>query len=594
MRNPSVFLSILAVFFVSMNGYAIKNAYNPPNCYIGEIDAAVLPCNEAGDFFVLLDFEYENVGEQGFSVLGNGNDYGDFEYDDLPVEIGPLAGDGVTVYEFIVKDNENPDCSNWTGIDPVDCNGGGSGECNIWDLLVDDNPCTDDGLFTVYLDFEYENVSEDGFKLFVNDDLLGMYDYQDLPLQEVGPFEGDGETEYHFFVRDIAYEDCAEDEDLGPIDCEGGGGGDECDLSDIEIEVLPCDEEGFFSVEIDFEYENTSEAFHLWVNNETWADYAYSSLPVTIGPFEGDGETVWFFVAADVVYDDCAINTHIEPVDCDGGGGGDCSIDDVEATILPCNEEGNFFVLLDFEYENGSELGFGVVGNGTDYGDFEYEDLPVEIGPLEGDGVTVYEFEARDNFFEDCYDWTEIEPVDCSSAPMLNNLTTEITSCEGGLFSMQVDFNAEGTLSGQFTITGNGQDYGTYSYSQLPVALGPMDTNGEASFYFIVRDQGTMPYGNWNRLVPFTCETLGMDETGASKDYAVHYNHLDHSLVVRYTGPGSGSALARVTDMYGRNMASGNVSGSKSHIMLPGAFSGAAVWIIVSGKEQYRGKVIIP
>ena len=591
MRKSTILLSIISVFFIVGNSYGEKNTHNPPNCYIGEIDVSVLPCNEAGNFYVLIDFEYENVGEQGFSVLGNGNDYGDFEYEDLPVEIGPLAGDGVTVYEFIVKDNENPDCSNWTGIDPVDCNGGGGGECNIWDLVVDDNPCNDDGFFTVYLDFEYENVSEDGFKLFVNDDFLGMHEYEDLPLQEVGPLEGDGETVYHFFVRDIVHEGCAEDEDLGPIDCEGAGG-DECDLSDMEVEVLPCNEEGYFSVEVDFEYENTSDAFHLWVNNETWADYSYASLPVTVGPFEGDGETVWFFVAADVVHDDCAINTHIEPVDCEGGSG-DCSIDDVEATVLPCNEEGDFYVLLDFEYDNIGELGFSVVGNGNDYGDFEYEDLPVEIGPLAGDGVTVYEFEARDNVFEDCYDWTEIDPVDCSSAPMLGNLITEIISCESGQFSMQVDFNVIGSLSGQFTIAGNGQDYGTYSYSQLPVILGPMNVNGETSFYFVVRDQGTIPYGNWNRLTPFTCETLGMDETETIKNYSVHYNHIDHSLVVRYNGSGSGSAIATVTDMYGRKITSGQVSGTESHITLPDMFSGAAVWIIVSGNERYRGKVIV-
>lgn len=582
--------SILIIILFSGYSNADTRSLDPPTCWIGDVEATVLPCNEAGNFFVELDFEYENVSDN-FKVQGNGTVYGIFPYTELPVTIGPLAGDGVTAYEFIVRDMGNPDCSNWTGIDPVDCNGGGGGECSIWDLYVEENPCNDEGMFTVYLDFEYENVSGDGFKLFVNDELLGMHPYTDLPLMEAGPFEGDGETVYHFFVRDIAHAECSDAVDFGPIDCEGGGGG-ECDLSDMEVEVLPCNDDGYFMVEVDFEYGNTSEGFLLWVNNTIWDDFSYDDLPVTVGPLEGDGETTWYFAAADMGHDDCATNTAIDPVDCGGGGGGDCSIDDVEATVLPCNESGDFFVLLDFEYEDVGDLGFSLVGNGNDYGDFEYEELPIEIGPLEGDGVTVYEFEARDNVFEDCFDWTEIDPVDCSSAPMLNNLTTEVMSCDDDLFQLQVDFQVEGNVSGDFTISGNGTDYGTFSYSQLPVVLGPLGADGETSYYFIVRDQGQVPFGNWNRLTPFTCADMGLGEATGPEKYNVFYNRASHSIVVE-CDQAPAAASARIVDMQGRQVATGQLHGSETHIPLPEAFSGAAVWIIVSGKDQYRGKLII-
>jgi len=47
-------------------------------------------------------------------VAGNGNEYGIFEYEDLPILIGPLEGDGVAVYEFVVFDLEFIGCTDRT------------------------------------------------------------------------------------------------------------------------------------------------------------------------------------------------------------------------------------------------------------------------------------------------------------------------------------------------------------------------------------------------------------------------------------------------------------------------------------------------
>jgi hypothetical protein len=506
MRVKNTFLfTVIAIILI---GLAPRSTLIAGDCEIGEIDVDVMPCDETGHFDVVLDFEYAHVGDNGFKVQGNGNVYGIFQYTDLPVTIGPLFGDGTTIYEFVVRDMDNPDCTNWTEIDPVDCEGTG-GDCSIWDLVVDDNPCMDDGFFTVYLDFEYENVGGDGFKLFVNDDLLGIHLYEDLPLTEVGPFEGDGETVYNFFVRDVAHAECNDSYPLGPIDCEGGGG-DECDLWGLDVEVLPCNEEGYFMAEVGFEHENTSEAFLIWVNGIIFDDYGYDDLPVTVGPLEGDGETVYHFVVADVVNEDCATNTHIEPVDCEGTGG-DCFIGDPEATVLPCNEDDHFFVLLDFEHEHAGEAGFRVVGNGNNYGNFEYEDLPVEIGPLYGDGSTVYEFVVIDNIFEDCTNWTAIDPVDCTSAPQMKELTTEIMTCDGDQFEVKINFVPENVSGTEFAVEYNSGVIGYYQYSDLPVTAGPFTTDGETFYYFIVRDLDEA-FGNWMKLTPFTCESLGLEE----------------------------------------------------------------------------------
>jgi len=567
-------------------------------CSIWNVDVFPQDCEE-GYFYVHLGFWYENVGTEGFRVQGNGNDYGDFEFDDLPILIGPLEGDGVTEYEFVVIDNEYEDCSDWGAIDPVDCPGG---ECDIWDLVVDDHPCDSNGMFYVYVNFEYENVGNDGFALYINYDLYDNYSYDDLPLLEVGPLLGDGSTVYHFLVTDIANEDCAEDLNFGPIEC--GAGGD-CNIWDVYADVMPCNEDGYFHVALDFEYVNVgNDGFNVHGNGVNYGNFNYDSIPVIIGPLLGDGTTEYEFGVVDIQYEECGDWTAIDPVDCGTGGdcsiwdvyadvmpcnemgyfhvaldfeyvnvgndgfnvhgngvnygnfnydsipviigpllgdgtteyefgvvdiqleecgdwtaidpvdcgiGGNCEIGELETTILPCNANNEFYVLLDFDYSNTSD-GFSVVGNGASWGNFLYANLPVEIGPLEANGTSVYEFLVQDNVYNDCEEDTYIDPVNCDSTTQLMNFTTQVVSCNNEMYELQLDFDVINGGDQGFMITGNGEDYGSYDYSQLPVTIGPLATDGSTPYHFIAKDKGNQDYGNWDRLIPFTCESLGLAE----------------------------------------------------------------------------------
>ena len=93
-------------------------------CEIGEIEATPTECDSSGYFNIIINFEYANTGSQGFTIQGNGITYGNFEYTDLPVILYDLYGDGTTFYEFVVIDNEFPDCSNYIEFGTWDCFGG--------------------------------------------------------------------------------------------------------------------------------------------------------------------------------------------------------------------------------------------------------------------------------------------------------------------------------------------------------------------------------------------------------------------------------------------------------------------------------------
>lgn len=629
-----IFYLLILVFLIQI----AVNQVNAQNCEIWDVTAEELPCNELGQFYVLLDFEYENVGDEGFHVQGNGNNYGNFWYESLPVEIGPLDGDGLTVYEFVAIDNQYEDCGDWTEIDPVDCNGG---ECYIWDLVVDDHPCLENH-FWVYLDFNFENVGEEGFGVWVNDELLGYHDYDDLPLNELGPFNGDGTTVYHFAVHDLMYDDCGDMVELGPIDC----GSTECNIWDLVVDDHPCVENHFW-VYLDFNYENIGdEGFGVYVNEELFGYYDYENLPLNeLGPFEGNGTTVYHFVVRDLVFETCHDYKALGPIDCTAG---ECNIWDVTAEVLPCNELEQFYVLLDFEYENVGDEGFRVVGNGNNYGNFEYENLPVEIGPMAGDGITTYEFAAKDNQFELCGGWTAIDPVNCNGdcsihdlealalpcneedqfnvlidfefqnvgeegfhihgngnnygnynyddlpveigpftgdgtiyyefavtdnhyedchdavdvgtvncgeMPEVINLVAEVTDCIGTSYHVNLDFEVQNAGNEGFILTGNHEDYGSFLYEELPLTIGPLETDGVTSYYFMVRDKESIWSGNWDQLLPFDCNTWGEEEMSGVEDHLrIYPNPAEDVLSIEYQ-----NSTDQAVDLVIYNMIGGEV-----------------------------------
>ncbi len=420
---------IFSIFFLLALNLGLFTAA-AAQCEIGTIEANATPCDEQGYFNVVIDFEYANVGTQGFTVQGNGATYGNFEYTDLPVTINDLPGDGITFYEFVVRDIEFPDCHNFIEFGIVDCDP--AGDCHIWDVYADIMPCNESGFFHVLLDFEFTNTGNNGFRV-----------------------QGNG-------------------------------------------------------------------------NN--YGNFSYDDLPVTIGPLEGDGVTIYEFVVIDNDLETCHDFTAIDPVDCDPQGG-DCEIGAIQATVLPCNEENEFYVLLNFAYANTSD-GFTVQGNGVFYGNFLYSQLPVEIGPLQGDGVTVYEFGVHDAVHEACGNAAAIDPVSCEGETALMNFTTQVMSCQDDMYMLKVDFEAVNQGSQGFTLSGNGENYGTFNYEQLPVEIGPLSTDGNTPYYFIAKDLEHPLYGNWERLVPFTCESLDITENSLENDVKIYPNPSSGSVVV--------------------------------------------------------------
>jgi hypothetical protein len=202
----------------------------------------VHPCLSDGTFYVSLEFGHENTGGV-FRVKGNGVTYGYFSYDDLPVSIGPLVGNGTTPYEFVVQDLNHPDCSDGVEIGTVSC--ATSGDCEIFDLIADPGICHNDGTYNLWLNFEFNNATNNYFDVFYNGDVLDYFPLSNLPVV-IPHFHDDGETAQSITVcindnpnccatTEFEAPDCNTPNLVWPGDTNADGVADEFDLLNLGL-----------------------------------------------------------------------------------------------------------------------------------------------------------------------------------------------------------------------------------------------------------------------------------------------------------------------------------------------------------------------
>ncbi len=476
------------------------------DCKLSDLKIEKSTCNENKEFYVTLNFNHNNTSDC-FTVSGNDHNYGTFNYNDLPITIGPLKGDCTTKYFFVIRDCKNENCAIDGTLGTVCCETQG-GDCKLSDLKIEKTPCDENKEFYVYLNFNHKNTS-DCFTVSGNDHNYGTFNYGNLPIK-IGPLKGDCTTKYFFVIRDCKNENCAIDGTLGTVCCETQGG--DCKLSDLKIEKSACNENKEFYVTLNFNHNNTSDCFTVRGNDHNYGTFNYNDLPITIGPLKGDCTTKYFFVIRDCKNENCAIDGTLGTVCCETQGG-DCKLSDLKIEKSTCNENKEFYVTLNFNHHNTSDC-FTVSGNDHNYGTFNYNELPIKIGPLKGDCTTKYFFVIRDCKNENCaIDGTlgtvccETQGGDCK----LSDLKLEKTACnENKEFYVYLNFKGQNT-SDCFTVSGNDHNYGTFNYGNLPIKIGPLKGDCTTKYFFVVRDCHNERCAIEGTLGTVCCETQGGD-----------------------------------------------------------------------------------
>ncbi len=452
------------------------------DCQIFDVFAEPYNCNDNGLFMVDIGFEYLNIEGNTFTILGNGNNYGTFEYGEPYYTLGPLEADCSTLLEFVIIDDTMDGC---VGVfefeEPICCS---EVDCVISGLELYNIECNTNGDgYHVTLDFEYVGANGEDFVLSMNNGVFNQYSYADLPLRLNDlPIPEEATT---FLVCQGGLTDCCLDAYLVQPNC----GDKACEIFDVIAEAYNCDDNEGFLVDIAFAYQHTqANTFTLLGNGNNYGTYEYGQPYYTIGPLVADCETLYEFVIVDNTMDGCSAATWFEePICCESNT--DCIINAVEAFDEECSEEDGFYhVSINFNYSGTSNDFFDMYVNGEFYGFYAFADLPIRLNSIEVTDQTFIVICENDN--EECCTELSIDPPSCNDSVgcEIFDVFAEAYDCEDGGFLVGLEFDYSETTSNTFTIVGNGNTYGTFEYGAEYYTIGPLEADCETIFEFVIVD----------------------------------------------------------------------------------------------------------
>ena len=563
----------------------INPCYEPAaECNISNLTLAYQECDSFEEYYIELDFDFVNVGNSGFQVWSTyASDT--FQYEDLPVLLGPIPGYCDQSMDFEISDIDNPECveflipflqccenqptviSNLEGsvecnedetfeltvtfedeessslgymisvraypligdmylFGPFDFTGTNiqtvsipeiancqdgykisvydileglnptsnvstdieaccdSPECNIISIDFNQNPiCENNQIVAEWFIFA-ENTSEVGFDIFINDEFLTFIDYDGE-----GPYDFDipnPETQLLTITAcDNDNPDCCYSWELENPCFEDNN--PDCEISELNADILTC-EEGLFDVQINFEYTGVGQTFELTGNGENYGIFSYSNLPIILTDLVADCETDYEFIAVDQENEDCSNFAGTGIVCCDEQ---ECTIFSIDFGPNPICENNQIVAEWFIFAENTSEVGFDIFINDEFLTFVDYNGEGPYLIDIPNPETEIYKITACDNDNADCcYSWELENPCFEDNNPdcEISELNTDILTCEEGLFDVQINFEYTG-VGQTFELKGNGQSYGIFSYSNLPIILTDLAADCETDYEFIAVDQ---------------------------------------------------------------------------------------------------------
>lgn len=463
------------------------------SCAIIEMVEVSRRC-DGDSHYLTIDLVTENVGTQ-FTVFRNGVFHRSFAYANLPVEIGPFENTIDKESTLFFEDKIYPGCSLTTTYTEHNCAG-----CELNSLAYSITNCRDGEFYLNFLNIEHVNTNS-FYMLIINDNLIDTFSYDSIP-SIIGPIP-DVADEYEIFLYDVMQLDCFHSFSFPSPICYPI----ECELSNLSVAQTPCINETYNLV-IDYDYQGTSTFFSLLIDGVTVSYYRYSNLPITYGPLvTPTGSLSHTIEVQDMDDEECNTTSVINIVDCRLY----CEMSNLVVEQINCMD-GTYELIVDFDYENASSE-FNLVVDGRNEGNFNYTELPLTLGPLNSTGTKNIIVSVEDIEDTTCNLSTSIQLEDCRPECAITNVSYTELPCEENEFYITIDFDYSFTSNtfSIFSIDGN-DEYGTFSYSELPLKIGPFVGDGNSRFILNILDSEGGCEG-FLRVQPVLCTTVSNIES---------------------------------------------------------------------------------
>ncbi|MBV6653179.1 MAG: hypothetical protein KI786_05455, partial [Mameliella sp.] len=217
----------------------------------------------------------------------------------------------------------------------------GNQGCNLQGILADPTDCNDDGTYNLVFGVNYDGPPTSFVVSIPGINFNEVYALNELPVT-IPNLPGDGDT-YQINVEATDCNAFMEALFVAPA-CDIG-----CVFNSVIAEPHPC-EDGFFMVDIEVQVNDPGDlGYFIFADGEIFGPFDYSEPFITLGPFAGDGVTVYDFLILDFANPPCFGYVEVGPKSCDNQN--DCQILELSAVPLDCNDNGTYDLELNIEVE---------------------------------------------------------------------------------------------------------------------------------------------------------------------------------------------------------------------------------------------------
>jgi len=452
-------------------------------CEIFDLTVTTGDCHPADSTYdVTVNFQVQNPGSNSFTLWANGQMFGTYNLNQLPLFIPNFPWDGNgpndVIKVCITSNNGSLSCCRTIEFPTPNCFP--NGNCDVFDLQVDVGGCTSNSTYELVVNFQVTNPPSNNFSLWANGQFFGIFNLNQLPLA-IPNFPWDGgafdNLKVCFTNAPSGQDACCEDIQFHVPDCLLGT----CEIYDFTVTPGDCDTNAnTYPLTFDFQVDNPgNDFFEVWVNNVYYGLHLLSALPFTIPNVPSNGN------AGDIIkvcindHPDCCKTLDFPGPDC--GGGGNCEIFDVVLDPGACDPAtGGYNLHVNFQVVNPGNDFFEVWGNGIYLGLFPLNGLPLLIPNFPSNGPAIDVIKICINDHPDCCKIIDFQGPNCGGGNCeIFDLQLETGDCTGdSTYQLQVKFQVINPPSNMFQVWANGQLFGVFNLNQLPLLIQDFPWNG--------------------------------------------------------------------------------------------------------------------
>jgi hypothetical protein len=460
-------------------------------CEIYDLAVETDSCTSDSTYIIVVNFQVNNAPGNEFSLYANGAFFGSYNLNQLPLTITnfPYNGGQNDVVK-VCFDNSN--CCATKEFPVPNCLF--NNPCSIDDLTVITGDCTGDSTYVVKVNFQVANPPGNVFTLFANGVLFGTYELNQLPLTiQNFPWNG-GPNDVVKVCFDNALSCCATKEFAVPACLDPGA---PCSVSNLAVEIGDCTSDSTYKVVVNFTVNNPpSSSFGVWANNTFLGTFNVSQLPLTINNFPWDGglnDFVKVCFGNGGVATCCGIKEFAVPSCLNPSG--PCVITNLNIEVGDCTGNDTYKVVVNFQVSNAISNTFELFANGTLFGTYNLNQLPLSINNFPWDGgpndfIKVCLVPNAPNQPGCCAVKEFAVPGCLSDNCKIYDLVVIKSPCLCGQFFALLQFKFTNPGAAGFEVVLNGNVEATYPYNfPQPIIIGPLAGDNITEYKFVIKDK---------------------------------------------------------------------------------------------------------